>query len=227
MRPKLIVLAGKRAGSTARPRLRNAEVKRNAPPRRITNCAKQARRPRQPSGHPWKDLCSCLEIGCLDPTTLGVAHIVAEYRVRAEGPGGKGPWSESLPVDIIVPAVENAEKRVGMSFGGVRGSGSGGGGGSLAVSSVTCASGEDEGASPRQPMDFFRPGTRARDPLTGEARRIWTKQKPLQVSPPPPAVAAMVLPGAAVTARTIAAAENKHRRAGGSNQLLWGKTRRV
>lgn len=158
----------------------------------------------------------------MDPATLGVARIIAEYRVRAEGPGGKGPWSESLPVDIVVPAVENADKRFGMPFGDVR---DGGGGGSAAVSSVTCASLEDKGVSPRQPMDFFRPGTGVRDSLTGEARRPRTKQRPLRVSPPPPAVAVLVLPGAVVTARTIAAVEHKHRRAGGSSQLLWGESR--
>eukprot|EP00752_Nemacystus_decipiens_P012770 g11309.t1 len=161
-----------------------------------------------------------VQIGCLDPTTLGVPHIIAEYRVRAEGPGGRGPWSESLPVDMFVPVVEGSAKPFNMPSGDVKGGD--GGGGSVTVSSVTCISSEDKGTSSRQPMDFFRPGTRARDPLTGEARRLWTKQRPLRVSSPPPAVAALVLPGAVVTARTIAAAEHKHRRAGGSNQLLWG-----
>lgn len=165
-----------------------------------------------------------MEIGCLDPTTLGVSHIIAEYRVRAEGPGGKGPWSESLPVDIVVPAVEKTDQPFSMPSGETRGGG-GGGGGSVAVSSVTCLSSEDKGTSPRQPMDFFRPGTRVRDPLTGEARRLRTKQRPLRVSPPSPAVAALVLPGAGVTAKTIAVAERKHRCAPGSNQLLWGESR--
>lgn len=161
-----------------------------------------------------------MEIGCLDPTTLGVPHIIAEYRVRAEGPGGKGPWSDSLPVDMVVPVVEGADNLFDiMPSGDVK---DGGGGGSVAVSSVTCVSENKGTTSPRQPMNFFRPGTRVRDPLTGEARRLWTKQRPLRVSPPPLAVAALVHPGAVVTAKTIAAAEHKHRRTGGSNQLLWG-----
>eukprot|EP00903_Cladosiphon_okamuranus_P005715 g5674.t1 len=205
----------------------------------VTSFAVQVRRPRYPPraqvlhdrtahprpppilGHAWKTLCSCMEIGCLDPITLGVAHIVAEYRVRAEGPGGKGPWSEPLPVDIVVPAVETADKLFSrLPSGDVRGSG--GGGCSVAVSSVTCLSSEDKGVSPRQPMDFFRPGTGARDPLTGEVRRLWSKQRPLRVSPPLPAMATLVLPGTVVNTKAICAVEHKHRRAGDSNQLLWG-----
>lgn len=148
--------------------------------------------------------------------------------MRAQGPGGKGPWSESLPVNIVVPAAEDAGRRFRAPSGDVRGGGGGGGGGSdssVAASSVTYANPEDKGMSPssRRPMGFFRPGTRVRDPLTGEVRRPRSKQRPLHVSPPPPTVAALVVPGAAVTARTIAAAELKHRRAVGSNQLLWGE----
>lgn len=126
-------------------------------------------------------------------------------------------------MDITVPAAETTDRGLGMLAGEL--DGGGGGGGSAAVSSVTCASSEDKGVSPRQPMDFFRPGTRVRDTLTGEPRRPRTKQRPLRVSPPPPSVAALVLPGAEVTSKTIAAAEHKHRRAGGSNQLLWGESR--
>ncbi|CAM9995358.1 unnamed protein product [Ectocarpus sp. 12 AP-2014] len=172
--------------------------------------------------HPWQDVCSCPEIGCLDPATLGVPHVLADYRVRAEGPGGKGPWCEPLRVDLLV---REDTPRNGLCLS----SGGGGGGGcesSGAVSSVTFAAAKQEKRhSGRQPMDFVRPGARARDPLTGEARRrLWANQRPLKVPPPAAAVATLVLPGAVVTARarTTAVAEPRCRLARGSNQLLWG-----
>ncbi|CBJ31425.1 hypothetical protein Esi_0255_0016 [Ectocarpus siliculosus] len=215
----------------------------------ITSFTVQARRPRPSSpedqvtrdanhphppptpAHPWQVVCSCPEIGCLDPATLGVPHVLADYRVRAEGPGGKGPWCEPLRVDLLV---QEDTPRNGLCLpsggGGGGGGGSGGRGGgcesSGAVSSVTfVAAKQEKRHSGRQPMDFVRPGARARDPLTGEARRrLWVNQRPLKVPPPPAAVATLVLPGAVVTARTrtTAMAEHRCRLAGGSNQLLWG-----
>lgn len=170
-------------------------------------------------GHSWQDVCSCPEIGGLDPATLGVAHIVADYRVRAEGPGGKGPWCEPLRVDMNVPDDDSEEIFCVSSDC----DGGGGDATSGVVSSVTFAAKMDAGSSERRPMGFVRPGARARDPLTGEARRLWTKQRPLRVSPPAAVVATLVLPGAEVTARTIAATEHRHRRAGGSKQLWWGE----
>lgn len=70
-------------------------------------------------------------------------------------------------------------------------------------------------------MEYFRPGTKERDSLTGEVRRPWTARRPLHMPQSSPAVAAMVLPGATATAVTVAVADYQHRRAGGSQQLLW------
>ncbi|CAB1111661.1 unnamed protein product [Ectocarpus sp. CCAP 1310/34] len=192
----------------------------SSPEDQVTRDANHPHPPPTPA-HPWQDVSSCPEIGCLDPATLGVPHVLADYRVRAEGPGGKGPWCEPLRVDLLV---QEDTPRNGLCLS----SGGGGGGceSSGAVSSVTFAAAEQEKRhSGRQPMDFVRPGARARDPLTGEARRrLWANQRPLKVPPPPAAVATLVLPGAVVTAgaRTTAVAEHRRRLAGGSNQLLWG-----
>ncbi|CAM9790995.1 unnamed protein product [Ectocarpus fasciculatus] len=207
----------------------------------VTSFTVQARRP-QPSSpegqvtrdanhphpppttaHPWQDVCSCPEIGCLDPATLGAPHVLADYRVRAEGPGGKGPWCEPVRVDLVVQE-DTTQNGLCVSSGG--GGGGGGCESSGAVSSVTFAAAKQEKRhSGRQPMDFVRPGARARDPLTGEARRrLWVNQRPLKVPPPPAAVATLVLPGAVVTARarTTAVAEHRCRLTSGSSQLLWG-----
>lgn len=208
-------------------------------------------------------MCSSPEIGCLDPATLGVARVIADYRVRAEGPGGKGPWCEPLRVDLRVPVDDDDDDDynngdTGYFFGpptaaaGAAAAGelaSGGGGSrhisvSGDISTITCtaatARGEKEnkgcggsgGGGPpsssrpqQQPMGFLRPGTRVRDSLTGEARRLWTKQRPLRVSPPPATVAALVRPGAVVTARTLVLSGEQHRpkRVETGHQLFWGE----
>ena len=172
-----------------------------------------ANRPSPPTvGRSWQDVCSTPGIGCLDPGTLGAAHVVAEYRVRAEGPGGKGPWCEPLRVDLLVPAPDidsgGGEDRLPANdFGGASGDGSG------AVSSVTCAAREERRGAPpsssRQPMEFFRPGTRPRCSLTGDARRPRARQTN----------------GAGAAARTMpVVAQEDKRRAGSSSQIWWGES---
>ncbi len=143
-----------------------------------------------------------------------MARVVAEYRVRAEGPRGKGAWCEPLRVDLLVPAADGGEDRLGLpseDFGG-EASGGASGDGSGIVSSVTYAAREERGAAPplRQPMDFLRPGARARCSLTGDARRPRMKERG----------------GAVAAARMIdtAAAERNQQPAGSGNQLWWGES---
>lgn len=169
----------------------------------------------------WQDLCSSQETSCLDPATLGATQLAAHYRVRAEGPGGTGPWCEPLQTDL--PTLLAA---VGNSLIDDRTDGTN-------VVDLT----KKEGG-PGRPMGPYRPGTRERESLTREVRRPRTARRPLQVSPPPPispppstaaaaavaaaATVAVDVPGSAATAATVAAADHLHRRAGGSKQLLWG-----
>lgn len=182
-------------------------------------CRLQARRSQPLSGDgasptstgavesPWEDVCSSQETDCLDPATLGATQIVAHYRVRAEGPGGTGPWCEPLQTDLL------ALLAAGDSF-------------TDSPTDGTDAFGLTKEGEPGRPMGPFRPGAKERESLTREVRRPWTARRPLQMSPPSPvaaaAAAAAVVPRSAATAATVAAADHLHRRAGGSKQLLWG-----
>lgn len=130
-------------------------------------------------------------------------------------------------MDLRVPVDETVDASFGRSCSEIASRG-----GSRYISgdcsSITCAGKEnkDHGlpSSQQQPMAFFRPGTRVRDSLTGEARRLWTKQRPLRVSPPPVAVAALVRPGATVTSKTIVAGDHRAMRVGSRVQLFWGES---
>lgn len=150
------------------------------------------------AGQLWRNVCSCPDTACLDPDTLGVARILADYRVRAEGPGGLGPWSQALRVDLIGEPLYEGERN--------------------GIEDVV----DDE--EPGRPMAFVRAGTRERDSLTGEVRRPWTKRRPLTMSPPSPDMAATVSPAtAAAAAATAKAMDHLHKRAGGNTgkQLVW------
>lgn len=146
----------------------------------------------------WQHICSCPDTDCLDPETLGVTHVVADYRVRAHGPGGAGPWCEPLRVNF--PAVTHN-----------KGSNIIDGGSPSTERKVFVGGGttEEDDEEQRRPMAYIRPGTGKRNPLTGEVGRPWSARRPLQMSSPSAAVA-------------MAAVDNRYRRAGGSKQLLWG-----
>lgn len=118
----------------------------------------------------WQDVSRvCPDTVCLDPNTLGVAHVVSDYRVRAEGPGGSGPWCEPLPVDLLIAdELDGTEQLTGASV--------------LA-----------DGDSWRRPMATVHPGSRERDSLTGEVRRSRVMRRPFQKCPSSSAVAAAVV----------------------------------
>lgn len=165
-------------------------------------------------------MCSSQETGCLDPSTLGATQQLAvHYRVRAEGPGGTGPWCEPLQTDLLslVAAAGGGDSSTdGLADGGP-------------IDGIDLT---PEGGRSGRPMSAFRPGTKERESLTRDVRRPRTARRPLKMSPssPVPAAAAAAATAAAVpgsaataaTAATVAAADYLHRRAGGSKQLLWG-----
>lgn len=172
----------------------------------------KARREHHAIGVCWQRVCSCPGTSCLDPNTLGIARIDADYRVRAEGPGGISPWCEPLHVDLVsVVSDDPGDKEPDPAVIKLPTAGDSGG--------VVY----DREPPPDRPMPYLRPGSRERDSLTGEVRRRRTVRRPLQMSIPSPAVpaapaaAAVALPSAA-----LASVQHRHRRVSGRKQIISG-----
>lgn len=154
--------------------------------------------------HPWRHVCSCSDTTCLDPSTLGVSRIFADYRVRAQGPGGVGPWSDPLRVDTLTKTLRRSNSDRSKDDKG--------------VSDWRGTSGSGNGTDP---------WTRDRDPLEdfGHLHRTMSQQTQLNInmSPPSSTVSALLSPAAeAAAAATMVASEHLYKRAGGSSKLLWG-----
>lgn len=133
--------------------------------------------------------------------------------MRAEGPGGIGPWCEPLHVDLVsdVPG-DPGGKEPDPAAAKLSTAGSSGG--------VVY----DREAPPDRPMPYLRPGSRERDSLTGEVRRRRTAHRPLQMSIPSPAVP-VVAAAATPPSAAVASVQHRHRRVSGSKQLLSGGAR--
>lgn len=172
---------------------------------------KQVRHPRrriQQNGdgiwHPWRQVCSCSDTTCLDPSTLGVSKLLADYRVRAQGPGGVGPWSELLRVDTLAKTLRRSNSARSKDEND--------------VSDGRGRSGSGNGNDP---------GTRNRDPREelGHLPRTTSQRTQLNInmSPPSSTVSALLSPAAeAAAAASMVASEHLYKRAGGSKKLLWG-----
>lgn len=146
--------------------------------------------------------------------------------MRGHGPGGSGDWCKPLPVDLLVAGesldVDTAGDGCTISVIPKEGSVVTMGDKIMVVDSSKKYCG-------RSPMPYRASGSRERDSLTGEVRRAWhargkLMKRPLQMHPPSAAVAAAVS-GAPISAAIhlkYSPSDYRHRRAGGSKQLLWG-----